>query len=566
MRLLLAIGLFFLSLGLLLVGVAQRTILAPPPSHVASIEYDATNPYVIIPAEQLLTFDGVPTVTVSGAAQTFIATGRESDVRAWIGPASYTELAVEVDGEKSALAANSVVGATSYGNPNGSDLWRSSIAAKNSVSLRVTKDDANAVLIASDGYGSAPNTVLVEWPIAYDLTPSNTLLIIGGITLVAAFIMNLIALRDYRKRRGPRRKVPKAPQGPKLRRRPNQVITPQKGRRAARKVAVVTSLGLTLGLLSGCSANQAAPTPTATPTEGVVVDPPAVSEAQIARILKDVSVVAAKADKLKNRDFLTSRFSGPAYDMRAAHYFLQTKDRKIAALQKIASRPIALSLPAATSTWPRSFMAVTDQPGDALPQMIVMTQDNPRSQYTVRFVMGLMPGAKIPTVPAAELGAIPVARDSAYLKLPPLSIPAGYGDVIDKGFDSQFASVFNVTKDKFYQDISASQKAQIEKLTKGKISFKHSLGSPNVVCLSTNSGGALVAIYVRDTYTIRPVKSGSAVSVSGQEKLMLGSAGSTSGIRTVYGNMMLFYVPALSDDDRIRLIGVTSGLLSVKAL
>jgi hypothetical protein len=510
-------------------------------------------------------FPGEATVSVSGAAKAFIATGRESDLRGWIGTANFTELSVKQTGEKAVLVANPVLGTASYGNPAGSDLWRASVLEDHTASLQVPNSDGDAVLIAADGFGSAPNSILVEWPIPYDLTTSNTLLIAGGVVLLAAFVMNIIAIRDYRKKRGPRRKVPKAPQGPKLRKRPNQVIAPRKGRRAARKVAVAVSLTLTAGLLTGCTPTTTA-TPTPTPTGDVVVDPPVVTQDQAERILQDVSKVANAADKAKNRDLLTPRFAGPAYDLRSTVYFLQGKDDKIASPQPIVSKPIALMLPAASSTWPRSFMAVTDQPGDALPQLLVLTQDNPRTNYTVRFVIGLMPGAKIPNVPAAEQGSIPVASDSAYLKLQPLGIPVAYGDVIDKGSASTFAGLFNVTKDKFYQDISASQKAQIKKLTKGKIQFKHSLSSREVVCLSTNSGGALVALYMRDTYTIRPVKSGSAVSVSGQEKLMLGSAGSTTGIRTVYGNMMLFYVPAASDTDRVRLLGVTSGLIRVRAL
>jgi hypothetical protein len=69
-----------------------------------------------------------------------------------------------------------------------------------------------------------------------------------------------------------------------------------------------------------------------------------------------------------------------------------------------------------------------------------------------------------------------------------------------------------------------------------------------------------------DTYKITPKTRGSAVAVSGQEKIMLGADGSTRGVRSIYGEMLLFYVPALSDPERIRLLGVTQGLLSVRSL
>ena len=69
-----------------------------------------------------------------------------------------------------------------------------------------------------------------------------------------------------------------------------------------------------------------------------------------------------------------------------------------------------------------------------------------------------------------------------------------------------------------------------------------------------------------DTYTIRPKKRGSAVAVSGQEKIMLGASGSTTGVRSIYGDMLLFYVPALSDKSQVKLLGATQGLVSVRGL
>lgn len=566
MRLFAAIGLFFLSLGLLMVGVAQRTVWAPPTHHVVSIEYDATNPYIVIPNSTLSAYVGEPTVTVSGALKSFIAEGRESDIRAWVGDANHTELVVKTEKGKSTLDAKPSIGMTAYGNPDGSDLWRAQAASNKTGQLTINNTDGAAALIASDGFGSAPNKIQIKWPIPYNLTFSTILIYGGGVMLLAAFIMNILAIRDHRKRRGPRRRTPKPPQGPRLRgRNTSQIIVPKRGRRAARKVVHLVPITLLVSLVAGCSPIQDTATPTPTPSDTILGDPAALLPSQIERIINNVSKVASKADAKKNRDLLAARFSGPALDMRAAHYFLQSKSDKISAPQFIAAKPITFSLPAATSIWPRSFMVVTDQAGTALPQLLVLTQDSPRAQYSVRYVVGLMPGAKIPNVPVEEVGAIPVSSDSVYLKLPPLSIPKSYGDLIDKGIDSEFESVFNVTKDKFYQDISASQKAQIAKLTKGKIKFKHTLGSRDITALSTTSGGALVSIYMKDTYTIQPVKPGSAVSVSGQEALMLGSNGSATGINSVYGNMMLFYVPALSDKDRIRLLGVTSGLLRVSA-
>lgn len=568
MRLLAAIGLFLLSLALLFVGVAQRTIWAPPSHHSLAVEYEATNPYVVIPSETLTAFAGTPTITISGPHKTFIASGREADINAWVADSAHTDVAVATKNDVSTLEVNSVFGTGPLANPAGSDLWRASTGDEKTSALTVDTVDGAAALVASDGFAAAPNKILIRWPIFYDLTPSNVLLISGGITLLGAFVMNILAIRDHKRRRGPRRKVPRAPQGPKTRRRTSQIAAPARGRRVARKLSHGAAGILVVSLLAGCSPASTQATPSASPTEGSVqTDPPALVSAQISRILDSVVASADRADSKRQKNLLQDRFFGPAFDMRAAHYFLQSKSDKIAALPRIVNEPVTFSLPAATTIWPRSFMVVTDEKSSKkLPQMLVLRQDSPRSQYLVNYVVELMPGAKIPAVSVPEVGAIPAAVDSVYLKVPPINVPETYGDVIDNGSASASAGIFNVTQDKFYQDVSASQKAQIEKLTKGKIQFKHTLGSARVIALSTTSGGALVAVYMKDSYIIKPNKVGSAVSVSGSEKLMLGSVGSTRGIRSTYGNMMLFYVPALSDIERVRLLGVTQHLLQVAGL
>jgi hypothetical protein len=292
-----------------------------------------------------------------------------------------------------------------------------------------------------------------------------------------------------------------------------------------------------------------------------------VTQGQLNRILDDVAAAAKRADSSNDKKFLSPRFAGPALNLRAVHYYLRSKDNKIAVMPAVVAKPLSFSLPAASTTWPRNVMAVTDEAGDAaLPQLIVLQQKSPRENYQVWYTVRLMPGAKIPAVPGADTGAIPVDPKSLFLKVPPQSIPATYGDLINKGASSLSAELFDTSKDEFYKQVSTSQVAQVKNLENGKIAFTHKLGDANVISLSTSQAGALVAVYMTDTYLIRPTKVGTAVGVSGQEALILGANGSTKGVRSIYGNMMLFFVPALSETAKIRLIGVTQGLVSVRGL
>ncbi|MEN9753049.1 MAG: hypothetical protein RL670_740 [Actinomycetota bacterium] len=212
-------------------------------------------------------------------------------------------------------------------------------------------------------------------------------------------------------------------------------------------------------------------------------------------------------------------------------------------------------------------MVVTARTGSSdLPQMLVLQQDSPRSNYKVWYTIAMLPGAKIPSVLPSDVGSAPVNATSLFLALSPRQLPKTYGDVIDNGAASPSASLFDVSKDEFYQQLSASQRAQKAALKKASLTFKHSLGSDNIQALSTSDAGALVAVYMNDTYTIKPTKLGSAVTVSGNEKIMLGSNGSIRGVKSVYGDMLLFYVPAMSSKNQIRLLGVTQGLISVRGL
>jgi hypothetical protein len=566
-KLIAAIGLFVLSLTFAVFGVAERTVLAPPPSKVLSLDFDAEAPYVVIPNATLSSFAGSPTIRVGGSNKAFIASGREADIRAWVGSASNSEVGVSKTSKEARLKLNSNLGNKSYASPRQSDLWRNEITALKSATLTVDSADGGAVLVASDGFALAPNRLEITWPIVHDLSKSNLFLLTSAVLLVVAFFINLWYLRGNRRRKGPRRKLPKAPQGPKLRRHKSQLVLPTRGRRVARKISLAVA-GVTLvSVLSGCTAPtpQAKPTPTST-SNLVVADPPVVVSSQIERILENVSEVTQAADSAKDKTVLKSRFAGPALEMRSTHYFLMSKSNKIEQLDPVSATPITWSLPAASTTWPRTIMAVTDTPGSALPQLVVLQQQSPRSNYLVYFLSSLVPGAKIPSVPVPEVGAIPVASDSVYLRVSPRDIPVTYGDVINKGSSSLSAGIYDVSKDKYYLDVSSLQKAQSEKLTTATIRFKHTLGSSKVFALATSNGGALVAVYLKDTYTIKPKKAGSGVTVSGNEKLMLGANGSVRGVSSTYGNMMFFYVPSIADTERAVLLGVTQGLLSVRGL
>lgn len=570
MRFLLATLLFILAISLLLLGLAQRTIWAPPDNFSVNLSVSGNEPYLVIPAEELALMPGDPVVGGIGDGEVLVAYGREADVLAWVGQSLHSEAVTSDDG--TAIGVRDVAGTTDLANPSGSDLWINQSLGEGFAELAIPAGGNNAVLVASDGFEPAPTRVRVAWPIENSTVVSDAFLSVGFGFLIAAILLNLLALRKMLINRGPRRKLPKAPQGPKYRPRKSNFDVPKRGRRAARSKIAIVPIGIALTFaLSGCSMTSApiaTPTPSASETEvAVETIPPVVNITQVRNILRQLQEVVAVADESGDSSLLEPRVAGPALLFRQAHYLLMTKSPEIQPLPPISGSAISITLPASTTSWPRSFMIVTEGDGSGeLPQLLVLQQASPRESYKLWYNIPLLPGSEIPAVAAPEIGAIPVATDSLFLKISPNQLPTAFGDVIDNGPTSLFYSLFDLTEDEYYKQISTSQKEQIEKLRRAEITFTHALGDENIISLSTSDSGALVAVMMTDNYLIRPTRENAAVTVSGNEKLLLGAEGSAKGVRTQYAGMLLFYVPAATAEGKITLLGATQSLLSIRGL
>jgi hypothetical protein len=412
----------------------------------------------------------------------------------------------------------------------------------------------------------------VAWPIESSTLVSDIFLSVGFGFLTVAILLNLLALRKMLINRGPRRKLPRAPQGPKYRPKKEKLNIPKRGRRAARSKIALIPVGIVLTFaVSGCSLEPipiASPSPSESPSETITETiSPVVNISQVRKILRELQQAVAEADQSGDSSLLESRVAGPALIFRQAHYLLMTKSPDLAPPPPISGSAISITLPAASKVWPRSFMIVTEGDGAGeLPQMLVMQQASPRESYKLWYNIPLLPGSEIPEVAAPEVGATPVSADSLFLKISPNQLPTVFGEVIDDGAQSEFYNLFDLAEDEYYQQISSSQKDQIEKLKRAKISFSHKLGNPNVISLTTSDSGALVAVMMTDIYLIRPTGQNAAVTVSGDEQLLLGAEGSAKGVRTQYGGMLLFYVPAATSDAKVTLLGATQSLLSIRGL
>ena len=574
MRFVIATVLLVASAISVLLGFAIREPFAEDSGHRVDFQVTSAYSYVVIPNSTLTAFDGEVSIEASGINEIFYADARERDIQDWIGTANYVRLNLKPETFDPDITTVTSGGLNA--DPAGSDMWRSQLTVKKNLLNVVSMFDDTAVLLASNGFSRAPDKISVIWD-AKPLINWPQVLIFGGLgLLVAALIMNYLAFRNIRKLRGPRRRIPKSPTGPRYRRKIRQDV-PVRGRRAVgksnrRRFMAAPAAVISLSLLAGCSA----PTPTtedAKPKyESVNV---VVSESQLQRIVSDVASTVKEADNSREEKTLIERVSGPALEIRRVQYLLQSKSKKIPKLPDIVANPITVALPMelpdpALGWQPRTIMVVTkSESTTTAPQMLVLQQATPRENYKLWYLIDLLPAANFPKVAAQSAGALAVEADTSYLVTALKSLPFKYGDVINKGALSKYATEFDLASDEFYAALSESQiqqKSDVEKVD-ATISFKHALGEPNILGMLTVESGGLVAISMNDSSTIKPKVRGAAVSVTQlDQKLLLNAPGSATGLNIVYGNMLLFYVPVAGSQEKIRLVGASQGLLSVRSI
>ena len=570
MRFVIATVLLATSALSVLLGFVLKGPLEANAGHRIEFKVDSAYSYLVIPHDTLTKFDGDISVQATGTKKIFYADARERDIQDWIGTSNFVRLNLNPTTNKPDISPVTAGGIDS--NPNGSDLWRSQLNVQNNLLTEVSMYDDTAVLLASDGLHRAPTTVTVIWQSA-NLINWPLLLIYGGaILLVLALIMNYIAFRHIRKLRGPRRRIPKAPKGPKYRRRIRPDV-PRKGRRSSSRRMVVAPVALiSLTLLAGCSAAPAQDVTDQPKYEQVNV---VVTDKQLQRIVGEVASTVNLADKSRDEKALLTRVSGSALEIRKVQYLLQVKSKKIPKLPELVANPVTVALPMQlpeeSQQWqPRTLMVVTKSDStNRAPQLMVLQQATPRENYKLWYLIDLLPTAKFPKVAAEDTGALAVDLDNAYLATTLKSLPFKYGDTINKGLTSKFATEFDLASDKFYAALSESQTQQTADLKKANatIRFQHSLGNANIIGMLTLESGGLVAISMNDTSLVRPKIRGVAVSVTQLDhKILLDAPGSASGLKIVYGNMLLFYVPVAGSEEQIRLVGASQGILSVKAL
>jgi len=573
LRFVVAIVLFLVAFVAIGYGIAQRTILAGPASVTAAVTTDTTAPITVIEGTALRAYDGGQRLTVSGSSTVFIADGRAADVRAWVGRTSYNRVTFSTKTQQ--LASKLVAGKDSTApSPVGSDLWVDEFSGKTQLVRTVNVPDTASVIIMSDGKKPAPSQVSITWPLD-NSAPWSGPLIIGGIAaLLAGLIAFLWALVHARRRSGPRRKQPRNPKPPQLKRgrsgTQRAIEAPNRGRRR-KFVATGVILAGTL-MLSGCSllgpsgnGTATTPTPTSTVPGAAGLQQVAVTEPQLKHIVANIIQTVGDADAKGDAKLAATRLAGPALQLRAANYAIHAADSGIAIVPSIPNWDLQVALPQQSDSWPRSVFIVIGKKADtkAAPIGMMLVQQSPRENYKVEYLMTLELG--VPDVAPASLGAARLPNDNKLGILAPSDLASAYGEILIKGDDSKKNDLFSATGDKLRTVVGHDykQKTASQLPTTAKIAFSNGPGKSDPIAFGTNDSGQIVAVDLDDVETVTPTEVGAAINPFPAAQALSGKTQSTKGIIATYGLQLLFYVPPVTDSGKkIQLLGFAQGLIS----
>jgi hypothetical protein len=578
-RLVLAIISFSLAALMIGFGIAQRTVFAGPDQVTASVATTSTATVSVIDGATLNSFDRSQTVRLTDADTIFAAYGRTDDVLAWVGDASYN--AITFDPESSELVSTLVSGTeTEVPDPAGSDLWLADYTETKNLSFTVNVPEDISVLIVSDGIEPAPASVSVTWLLDNSTPFAGPLVIGGAILLLLGLGFLLWAVNHIRKSRGPRRKQPKLPKVPrKAVYKPVKKGAPQpaaisRGRRSAGMVAVPTILVGAL-LLSGCTDPVASIDGTqtletaATSAPETELETPAVTEPQAKRIVNRIATTIAEADAAGDPVLAATRLDGPALSLRTSNYAVRKVVADYAAPQAIPASTVEITLPQQNDSWPRTVLAVVQGADTTVaPMTLVLIQDDARSQYKVHYAISLEPGTVFPKVPPASIGTSRLAVDSKLFTTAPAELAADYGDTLMLDTESTFYDLFQIEGDTLRVAVGkAAQEAKKAPVpSTAQLTFANLPGEGQTVVMVTNDGGAIVAVELTESETIKPIETGAAVNAPPDVAALLGKALSTKGISATYSDQLLFYVPSVKNGGKIVLLGYSQGLISAVEL
>lgn len=537
MRYTLAVILMVVGVVVSGLGLLQKTLWAPDDTITATTQIEGSAPAVIVDPGMLNLYDTPAKLSAEGTGDLTIAQAPIESIDAWIGDSAAARVTGLATG--GGLTVEAKDGTAEVPNPAGADLWEAEVTGSGTVSLDWNAEaNRTGFLIAGTGQPGEVTSVTLSWPSNAATPWAIPLMIAGGVIFVIGVVL-LILGRRTAKREADRRKAR------------------QDRRRKLAEYGTAFAIVPVLAL-SACGTEELPkPEPSAAPTAPMA----GVSATQAERILGAVASDVAAADEKLDKGALEARAAGPALDQRTAAYEVKKKVKDEKLPPAVAADDIVVNYTAATNAWPRVTSLVTSA-GDST-QLLVLTQEDPRSDYKLWSQTQLVPGTKLPEIADARQGSpLLDATAEGFAKTPQQTL-ADYAKALSSGADSKEAKTFEA--DDFSKSIWANQKEQKKSAEAGKASVKFAYEpGKQIVAQGTAGDAAVVTGVIEATSTITPQSEGGrtgTLTLSTPQKELTGESSTQKPVTTSTYQVLTFLVPK---DGKVRLIGGLETLSGAK--
>lgn len=552
---------------MMLIGIGQRTLWAPPQTVTAQVPQGAgAAPVAVLEADLLSSRPDGAEITVRSEDGVFLAVGRSADVDAWVDGAAVTRIGAGA--EEDSLNAETTDGESSVPAPAGSDLWVSEESEDAELSYTWTEPAAGewSVLIASDGEAPAPTDITLSWPNDEGTPLAVPLIIAGALAAVLGLALAFLSRggKSTPPQPGSRRAVREsdtaaqriiARRGQDAGAAPSSSSSSTVKRTAAGFTAAALAGGLALSLVPGA----ATAAETGTPGENY----PVVLDGQLARILSSVAGTVQKADAAKDASLLPERTASTALSLREANYAVAAKVPETEAPAAVAASPLLTDLVSTGTAFPRTVVAVTQGEDNTVPQALVLVQASARENYKLVSAIQMLPGTTFPQPPGNGSGVETVAPDSAEgLALAPQAAVTALADALTSpdgdNKETFAANSFAEAVTTFQAEVTANPDNEFATIT-----FKHTPVPADTRALRTADGGAIVFGYMSHNYSSVPREAGDSINLEGTiYETLTGQKNTEEGIDVTYGEAVMLYVPAAGTSGQVEVIGAAQELLS----
>jgi hypothetical protein len=293
---------------------------------------------------------------------------------------------------------------------------------------------------------------------------------------------------------------------------------------------------------------------------------PDLTQTQEKKIRTTILKALDAANTAKSTDNLGERMTGPALQVRTSEIDIAKATGSLDPKTTIPKATTQIIVPT-DSGWPRSVFTITTTTADQQSKrLLVMTQDDARSNYKLWGVARLFQGAKLPKFAVSTIGSEMGAKNDTGLVATPLEAVTEYADVLQNGSSSKYAS--DVANDYFRQDLDKLAQTVQEGMERnnGTQEQEFSPVQGELQVMRSTDGGDLVVAQINSQWTRKAGEGRESQPASDAEKALFANGKATSTMRVTYVNVIALYVPPAHSGKPITAVGAERQPIKVEAL